>query len=322
MRRRPALTITDLIIILVIVAVLIPALAAAIHNSREVANRLKCGSNLREIATAIQLYGNGNKGKFPRTCYTPGSLPVWGTGINAFNPFSNANRPQDNDITAAYFLLLRSQQLNPELFICPVQNPSLHPIADNFGGARNPDNRSNFSDFRKNLSYSFANPYPDKAAMALGYHLDATTGSEFAIAADLNPGTRNNYDVTFPTEKSSPADMQRANSQNHSWQGQVVLYGDGHAEFQPNPFCGQKRDNIYTVSGSNDGTITTSKTIISSPRWSGDSVLLPVSETDSDPFRPETSSWYWMSGIAGAVVIVLLLGVWVTLRKKAARVRA
>jgi len=40
-----------------------------------------------------------------------------------------------------------------------------------------------------------------------------------------------------------------------------VLYGDGHAEFQQNPFCGSKRDNIYTVSGSTTGASTTSKTV-------------------------------------------------------------
>jgi hypothetical protein len=47
-------------------------------------------------------------------------------------------------------------------------------------------------------------------------------------------------------------------------------------EFQQNPFCGVKRDNIYTVSGSNDGSKTTSDKIAESPAWAGDSVLLPT----------------------------------------------
>ena len=70
------------------------------------------------------------------------------------------------------------------------------------------------------------------------------TGAEFAIVADLNPGVGDGYDVTFPKETSSAGDMQKANSRNHQGTGQNVLYGDGHAEFQQNPFCGSKRDNI------------------------------------------------------------------------------
>ena len=69
---------------------------------------------------------------------------------------------------------------------------------------------------------------------------------------------------------------RRPQNENHQRQGQNVLYGDGHAEFQQNPFCGSKRDNIYTVSGSTDGSITTSRTVIGSPTWAGDSILLPA----------------------------------------------
>jgi len=135
--------------------------------------------------------------------------------------------------------------------------------------------KTSFTDWRKNLSYSFINVYPDANAVSKGYKINATVGAEIAIAADMNPGIGDNYDVTFPTERSSASDMKKANSRNHKGTGQNVLYGDGHVEFQQNAFCGTKRDNIYTVSGSDDGSKTTSKTIIGSPRWSGDSVLLP-----------------------------------------------
>jgi prepilin-type processing-associated H-X9-DG protein len=80
--------------------------------------------------------------------------------------------------------------------------------------------------------------------------------------------------------------MQKANSPNHQGQGENVLYGDGHAEFQQNPFCGNKRDCIYTVSGTADGSKTTnlslpakSGTTTCDPTWPGDSVLLPTSST-------------------------------------------
>jgi prepilin-type processing-associated H-X9-DG protein len=92
----------------------------------------------------------------------------------------------------------------------------------------------------------------------------------------MNGGVGGGFDVTSVTESSSANAMLKANSPNHQGQGQNVLYGDGHAEFQQNPFVGTKRDHIYTVSGSTDGSVTTSKTVVGSPRWAGDSVLLPA----------------------------------------------
>jgi prepilin-type processing-associated H-X9-DG protein len=70
--------------------------------------------------------------------------------------------------------------------------------------------------------------------------------------------------------------MHKANSTNHRQAGQNVLYGDGHVSWQEHPFCGMRRDNVYTVSGADDGGVTTSGTIAGSPRWRGDSVLLPA----------------------------------------------
>jgi prepilin-type N-terminal cleavage/methylation domain-containing protein/prepilin-type processing-associated H-X9-DG protein len=274
---RSAFTLLEILAVIFIIAIVTAILLPTMNRTHEPANRVKCGSNLRQIGQAILLYANENKGNYPRVMYSPGSAPVWGTGVTAPNAFTDANRPADNDVSAAMFLLIRTQDITAEVFVCPVQNPNLNPEKDDFGGGNNTAlKRSNFTDWRKNLSYSFSNPYPDKAAVENGYKLNATTDAEFAVAADLNPGLGDKYDVTFPTEISSSRDMQTANSRNHQGQGQNVLYGDGHAEFQQNPFCGTKRDNIYTVSGSTDGSVTTSKTVVGIPRWAGDSVLLPA----------------------------------------------
>jgi hypothetical protein len=56
-----------------------------------------------------------------------------------------------------------------------------------------------------------------------------------------------------------------------------VLYGDGHVEFQNNPFCGVDRDNIYTRGGVTWGD-TTGGDLVASPYTSNDSVLLPTDD--------------------------------------------
>ena len=74
-----------------------------------------------------------------------------------------------------------------------------------------------------------------------------------------------------------------ANSRNHRGQGQNVLYGDGHVDWQPTPFGGPYcspsstlnfRDNIYTGGGTqgSGGAADTS----AFPADQYDSVLLPT----------------------------------------------
>jgi prepilin-type N-terminal cleavage/methylation domain-containing protein/prepilin-type processing-associated H-X9-DG protein len=280
---RKAFTLLEILAVIFIIAIVTAVLLPTISHQRgETAPRVKCGSNMRQIGQAIQLYMNENKGNFPRTFYVvSGSLSFSNDTTDAAaarDPFGDKGLPGkvgDNDVTAAMFLLIRTQDITPEVFVCPSSNAE----KDVYGSAAgiSAQSKTSFTDWRKNLSYSLANPYPDQAAVTNGYKLNATTGAEFAIAADMNPGVGDGYDVMLPPkETASQKDMMKANSRNHQGQGQNVLYGDGHAEFQQNPFCGSKRDNIYTISGSTDGSITTSRTVIGSPKWAGDSVLLPA----------------------------------------------
>jgi prepilin-type processing-associated H-X9-DG protein len=270
-QRRRALTLIELLVIVGILALVISLLLPAIARMRETSGRQRCPSNLRQIGQAILLYMNENKGAFPRTICKAGVTPVWGTGASSANPFAGPERPADNDVTAALFLLIRTQDITSEVFVCGSDDRT----KDSYGGGGNTAlNRSNFTDWRKNLSYSFANPYVyfESELQKKRFAGDA----EFAIAADLNPGVGDGFDVTAVAPSSKAQDMQRANSRNHTGAGQNVLFGDGHVEFVMNPFCGAKRDNIYTVSGSIDGSVTTSRTVVGPPAWDGDSVLLPA----------------------------------------------
>jgi prepilin-type processing-associated H-X9-DG protein len=116
---------------------------------------------------------------------------------------------------------------------------------------------SNFPD-PANLSYSYINPYPSAVALDAGFKLNFTLPSEFAVAADINPGGEGPVRARpgqmppaggqrQPATKPSTgwkfdAAMRAANSPNHGGFGQNVLYGDGHVEWQATPFCGMPRD--------------------------------------------------------------------------------
>ncbi len=238
-------------------------------RSHPTANRVKCASNLRQIGQAMLLYANENHGHYPQTIFVPGAevTPTWGQGVSIVNPFGN-DGPK-NDVTAAMFLLLRTEDITSEVFVCPSSNAE----RDDFGGAKDgPASRSNFTDLRKNLSYSLNNPYPNKSALENKDKpaiWNFSMSADYALAADLNPGTTDGRNVLGLTIASPSSEMRKANSTNHEGDGQNVLYGDGHVEFQNNPFCGTQRDNIYT---SADGKLA------ASPVNGDDSVLLPPQE--------------------------------------------
>jgi prepilin-type processing-associated H-X9-DG protein len=276
--RRRAFTFVELLVVVLLFVLGSTFVISCARRGHHGNSRVQCASNLRQIGQAILLYSNDNRGAYPRTIASAVKegqepVPTWGTGAPATQPFLDRNRPADNDVTAALFLLLRTQDITSEVFVCP----STEQEKDTYGGANGavaPIQRSNFSDHQKNLGYSYQNPYPRQKAIEAGFKLNNAIGAEFAVAADKNPGMSGGDsfakdNVMAPTATSSARDLKQANSRNHDRDGQNILYGDGHVAWESNPFVGVNRDNIYSTA---DGKIA------ASPVDANDSILLPTDD--------------------------------------------
>ena len=116
-RQRDAFTLVHALAFVCIAAVLVPML----RHANKVSDRIKCSQNLRQIAMAAIMYANDEvrNGAFPRTTFAPGIPPTqyigW-QGKAAFGP----GGPAPNDVTAALYLLVKSNRVPADSFVCPA----------------------------------------------------------------------------------------------------------------------------------------------------------------------------------------------------------
>src|SRR5438034_1365864 len=181
-------------------------------------------------------------------------------------------------IIALLISILLPHDITSEVFTCPSSNAEKDPYG---GGTNSALNRVNFTDVIKNLSYSYQEPFPNTSAIGSGWKLNNSISAEYSVGADMNPGTTGNNDNVLAVNVSSSAkDMKQGNSNNHDEDGENVLYGDGHVEWQQNPFVGPQRDNIYTAVTSRDaaGSPVGTGSLVASPYDPNDSCLLPVDD--------------------------------------------
>jgi prepilin-type N-terminal cleavage/methylation domain-containing protein len=126
--RQTGFTLIELLVVIGIIVLLAAFLLPMLERGREQAVQVKCASNLQQIGAAIAMYANSNNGAYPRTTYVPDAPIVAGTNPDAPEPFASGG-PQPNDLTAAVFLLIRTQQMPSIIFTCPYTDVKTY-VAD------------------------------------------------------------------------------------------------------------------------------------------------------------------------------------------------
>src|SRR5882672_470206 len=139
---RHGFTLVELLAVIAIIAVLIAILLPSLMRAKEIASRVKCSSNLRQIGIAVHAYGVDSKGHFPRTAAdddNDDSSPIYFTGALDQIPFDN--RPyrsasgtsaflSPSDVTASMYLLVHYKMLSLDVFLCPSSDQKRDVVLD------------------------------------------------------------------------------------------------------------------------------------------------------------------------------------------------
>ena len=252
MEKQSKLTLIGFIVVIFVILFAISMIMPVLSKISKIASKVVCPTNLKGLGTAMYVYAIDYDDNYPQL---PGTGP-WSQELgfdydmkkpNFINGGAEGN--VSRTITASLYLLVREADVSPKSFVCSKsdqkefygRNPKNWDIVDLWDFGYNP---------YEHVSYAYHNPYGN-------FPPDATSSAAFAIAADMNPWFNNGNFVIPGSANQSPQlltisdlmareQVKKSNASHHGYEGQNVLYGDGHTSFEKTPNVGVKNDNIYT----------------------------------------------------------------------------
>lgn len=273
--RRKGFTLIELLVVVAIIALLISILLPSLSRARELAKRAVCRANARGIAQSCHLYSNDNREWFPVAPYLRQTGGGSANQVLAFNYVGQLGFQLETQTSLttnphpsrSLFLLVIGNQTTVKGFVCPSSGDQEDNLRNQNGtnifAAQPGVTRFDFKSFN-NLSYGYMMPYgrfaPPRTDLDPRMPLGADRGPWFQAgvtnnATGVTPDQLPNgltppmFDgATLPQEILNVSNdrWRPYNSGNHSSEGQVIYYADGHADFQQKPIAGVNNDNIYT----------------------------------------------------------------------------
>ena len=265
MKKQNGITLVDTIILVIILCVALFFWAQYTFNNHP-QYRPMCGTNLKGLGTAMQVYANDYDGRCPQLRGTGPWSKELGFAYDMSKPDFSPQGAQGNTprtVTASWYLLVREVDVSPSSFICPQSNQKA------FGG-KHPkyEDLIQFWDFGPNpyahVSYAMHNPY---SRFPASVYAKKEGFSSFAVAADMNPWFKDG-DIQPPGPSgTSPqiitltdkvtwllgmAPFHVIGEKTKTPEGQNVLYADGHTSYETQPNIGVSNDNIYTFWSTDD----------------------------------------------------------------------
>jgi prepilin-type N-terminal cleavage/methylation domain-containing protein/prepilin-type processing-associated H-X9-DG protein len=245
--KKKGFTLVELLVVIAIIALLMGILMPALARVRQIAYRLYCGTNLSGIGKAMLIYANDYDDELPRAGLSGGG---WDAPINNYFHTDLATAFKDGaSISSCFYLLIKYAEVTPQSFLCKGDSG----VTEYEGGGLELVNLHDFggTDTQKHCSYSYHNPF----VSAGGYSLTSSSDPGMAVAADPNPwqetfegnGRMDNWQNDFDPLSSNREKIKAGNAETHQYDGQNVLFVDGHTKFEKESMCGVDSDNIYTI---------------------------------------------------------------------------
>ena len=242
-RERPAFTIIELLVLLVLIAIVTIAGCHIVAGPRAAAKRAVCMANLRTTGMAFTDYATANAGKFARV-HTEGDPLAAPTEDNDLKSISTNAMNQ-------VWMLIDEGYLPSMAFKCPADKRHTGPrgkLALRYGWA-------NPSEFSYGIQYPFDH---DPAGTAVNPACPAAAGysSDWILMADRNPGKRVAGNKDWPNHPDGCSYLKM--------DGSVAFHEDSNSVI-----LGQE---IYGDDNAADGDVF--------PDSAGDVVILPDAPAD------------------------------------------
>jgi prepilin-type N-terminal cleavage/methylation domain-containing protein len=246
--RRKGFTLIELLVVIAIISILAAMLLPSLSRAREQARRTACKNNLKQLGLALLIYSNDYSGSFPtgKGSHLADLTMLWSSGYAK----------------------------DPNVFECPSASYEAQEIApgETFGlglGGSLYIDAIYYGDYaglaRASTGFSYDNTKRDDDAPMVAVLADrqwAMEGNEVVVytwgtytmsfAEDTNYVYADNIDFETPVNQNdSPFDN---NSPNHQYEGENVLYVDGHVAWSGVPTCGYQGENIYYWDATNPNT--------------------------------------------------------------------